>query len=248
MWPCIPLNWEIAPLGSYGKGALPGKMRRLGATVTVLAVTVVAVTLAAVLASSAARAGERPLRIVAFGDSLTAGYGLPADAAFPARLERALAAKGIATEVANAGVSGDTTSGGLARLDWSVPEGTEAVILELGANDALRGVDPKVTRRAVEAMLDRLKARHIPVLLAGMLAPRNLGLDYGAAFDAIYPDLAKKYGAILYPFFLDGVAADPKLNQRDGLHPTAAGVDVIVAKILPAVEQLATAVKAARSQ
>jgi acyl-CoA thioesterase I len=121
------------------------------------------------------------------------------------------------------------------------------VILELGANDALRGVDPKVTRSALEAMLDRLKARHIPVLLAGMLAPRNLGPDYGAAFDAIYPDLAKKYDAILYPFFLAGVAADPKLNQRDGLHPTAAGVDVIVGRMLPDVERLVAAAKAARS-
>ncbi len=199
------------------------------------------------LAGSAAVAADRPLRIVAFGDSLTAGYGLPVDAAFPAKLQQALAAKGIATEIANAGVSGDTTAGGLARLDWSIPDGTEAVILELGANDSLRGVDPKLTRGALEAMLERLEARHIPVLLAGMLAPRNMGPEYGAAFDAIYPDLAKKYGAILYPFFLDGVAAEPKLNQRDGLHPTAAGVDVIVAKMLPAVEQLAAAAKAARS-
>jgi acyl-CoA thioesterase-1 len=230
-------------------------MRRLVAAVTRVArarvaSTLVGVMLAAVMlsgAGSAALASDRPLRIVAFGDSLTAGYGLPADAAFPTKLQQSLAAKGIATEIANAGVSGDTTSGGLARLDWSIPDGTEAVILELGANDSLRGVDPKLTRSALEAMLERLAARHIPVLLAGMLAPRNMGPDYGAAFDAIYPDLAKKYGAILYPFFLDGVAADPKLNQRDGLHPTAAGVDVIVAKMLPAVEQLAAAAKAARS-
>jgi acyl-CoA thioesterase I len=225
-------------------------MRRLVATVTRTAVTLAALTFAAVMlagAPASVAASDRPLQIVAFGDSLTAGYGLPAGAAFPAKLQQALAAKGIAAEVANAGVSGDTTSGGLERLDWSVPDGTEAVILELGANDALRGVDPKLTRRALEAMLERLKARHIPVLLAGMLAPRNLGSDYAAAFDAIYPDLAKKYGAILYPFFLDGVAADPKLNQRDGLHPTAAGVDAIVAKILPDVERLAAAAKAARS-
>jgi acyl-CoA thioesterase I len=232
-------------------------MRRLVATVTqvatrgvhmlVAAVLVAVVVLTGVLAGSAAPATDRPLQIVAFGDSLTAGYGLPADAAFPAKLQQALAAKGIATEIANAGVSGDTTAGGLARLDWSIPDGTEAVILELGANDALRGVDPKLTRGALEAMLERLTARHIPVLLAGMLAPRNMGPDYEAAFDAIYPDLAKKYGVILHPFFLDGVAADPKLNQRDGLHPTAAGVDVIVAKMLPAVEQLAAAAKAARS-
>jgi acyl-CoA thioesterase I len=248
MWSSVPpLNRSFAPWGSYGKGPARRKMRRLVATVTRAAVTLAAVMLAGALASPAALASDRPLRIVAFGDSLTAGYGLPADAAFPAKLERALAAKGIATEIANAGVSGDTTSGGLARLDWSIPDGAEAVILELGANDALRGVDPKVTRSALEAMLDRLKARHIPVLLAGMLAPRNLGPDYGAAFDAIYPDLAKKYDAILYPFFLAGVAADPKLNQRDGLHPTAAGVDVIVGRMLPDVERLVAAAKAARS-
>jgi len=200
---------------------------------------VAAVTLAgALLAAPATQAADRPVRIVALGDSLTAGYGLAANEAFPVKLQRALAAKGLATDIANAGVSGDTTSGGLARLDWSVPDGTDAVILELGANDALRGLDPKVTRGALDAMLRRLGERHIPVLLCGMLAPRNMGPEYGRAFDAIYPDLAKAYGAILYPFFLDGVATEPKLNQRDGLHPTAAGVDVIVAKILPTVERL----------
>jgi acyl-CoA thioesterase-1 len=205
---------------------------------------VAAVTVAGVLAAAAAPASDRPLRIVALGDSLTAGYGLGANEAFPVRLQRALAAKGIATEIANAGVSGDTTSGGLARFDWSVPDGTDAVILELGANDALRGVDPKVTRGALDALLRRLGERHIPVLLCGMLAPRNMGKEYGTAFDAIYPDLARQYGAILYPFFLEGVATEPKLNQRDGLHPTAAGVDVIVEKILPAVERLVAQVKA----
>jgi acyl-CoA thioesterase I len=200
---------------------------------------VAAVTLAgALLAAPATQAADRPVRIVALGDSLTAGYGLAANEAFPVKLQRALAAKGLATDIANAGVSGDTTSGGLARLDWSVPDGTDAVILELGANDALRGLDPKVTRGALDAMLRRLGERHIPVLLCGMLAPRNMGAEYARAFDAIYPDLVKAYGAILYPFFLDGVATEPKLNQRDGLHPTAAGVDVIVAKILPAVERL----------
>jgi acyl-CoA thioesterase-1 len=195
------------------------------------------------LAAPAALASDHPLRIVALGDSLTAGYGLAANEAFPVRLQRALAGKGIATEIANAGVSGDTASGGLARFDWSVPDGTDAVILELGANDALRGVDPKVTRGALDALLRRLGERHIPVLLCGMLAPRNLGAEYGAAFNAIYPDLAKAYGAILYPFFLDGVATDPKLNQRDGLHPTAAGVDVIVERIMPAVERLVVQAK-----
>jgi acyl-CoA thioesterase-1 len=135
-------------------------------------------------------------------------------------------------------------SGGLARLDWSVPPGTDAVILELGANDALRGIDPAVTRRALDGILSALAKRNIPVLLCGMLAPRNLGTDYAAAFDPIFPDLAKTYGVVFYPFFLDGVAADPKLNQHDGLHPTAAGVDVIVAKILPKVEELIARVKA----
>ena len=205
---------------------------------------VAAVTLAGMLAATAAPASDRPLRIVALGDSLTAGFGLAANEAFPARLQSALAAKGITAEIANAGVSGDTSAGGLARFDWSVPEGTDAVILELGANDALRGFDPKTTRGALDALLRRLKERHISVLLCGMLAPRNMGTEYGTAFDAIYPDLAREYGAILYPFFLDGVATEPKLNQRDGLHPTAAGVDVIVEKMLPAVERLVAQVKA----
>jgi acyl-CoA thioesterase-1 len=198
------------------------------------------------MAAPAARASDQPVRIVALGDSLTAGFGLTANDAFPVKLQRALAAKGIAADIANAGVSGDTTSGGLARLDWSVPDGTDAVILELGANDALRGVDPKVTRGALDAMLHRLSDRHIPVLLCGMLAPRNMGGEYGRAFDAIYPGLAKAYGAIIYPFFLDGVATEPRLNQRDRLHPTAAGVDVIVEKILPAVERLVAQAKNAR--
>jgi acyl-CoA thioesterase-1 len=183
-------------------------------------------------------AADKQLNIVALGDSLTAGYGLRNQDAFPAKLQQALAAKGIAVTVANAGVSGDTMSGGLARLDWSVPPGTDAVILELGANDALRGLDPAVTRRALDAILAALAKRNIPVLLCGMLAPRNLGADYARAFDPMYAELAKTYGALLYPFFLDGVAADAKLNQGDGLHPSAAGVDVIVAKILPKVEEL----------
>ena len=192
------------------------------------------------------RAAERPVNIVALGDSLTAGYGLAASEAFPARLQRALSAKGLAAKVANAGVSGDTAAGGLARLDWSVPEGTDAVILELGANDALRGFDPAITRKALQAMLDRLQTRKIPVLLCGMLAPPNMGAEYGRAFNAIYPDLAGQTGAILYPFFLAGVAADPKLNQSDGLHPTAAGVAVIVDRILPQVEKLIALAKESR--
>jgi acyl-CoA thioesterase-1 len=172
------------------------------------------------------------------GDSLTAGLGLPADEAFPAKLERALKAKGLAIEVINAGVSGDTASGGLARLDWSVPEGTDAVILELGANDMLRGIDPKLTRQALEEIVRRLSARGVPVLLAGMRAAANLGNDYRRAFEALYSDLASRYDLLLYPFFLDGVAGEAGLNQSDGLHPTAAGVDAIVARILPKVEEL----------
>jgi len=183
-------------------------------------------------------AADRPVNIVAFGDSLTAGYGLAANEAFPAQLQRALTAKGLGVNVVNAGVSGDTAAGGLARLDWSIPDGTDAVILELGANDALRGFDPAVTRKALDAMLRRLQERKISVLLCGMVAPPNMGAEYNRAFNAIYPDLAAQAGAILYPFFLTGVAADPKLNQRDGLHPTAAGVAVIVDRMLPQVEEL----------
>ncbi len=192
----------------------------------------------AVAVATYPQAAERPVAIVAFGDSLTAGYGLPASESFPAQLQRALDAKGVAVKITNAGVSGDTTVGGLSRLDWSVPDGTDAVILELGANDALRGFDPAITRKALDTMLHRLQERKIPVLLCGMLAPPNLGAEYGRTFNSIYPDLATQTGAILYPFFLAGVAADRTLNQRDGLHPTAAGVAVIVDRILPQVMAL----------
>jgi len=194
-----------------------------------------------------APAAEHPVNIVAFGDSLTAGYGLRASEAFPEQLQRALDAKGLAVKVVNAGVSGDTAAAGLSRLDWSVPDGTQAVILELGANDALRGLDPEITRKALDTILRRLKARRISVLLCGMIAPPNLGSEYGRAFNSIYPDLATQTGAILYPFFLTGVAADPKLNQRDGLHPTAAGIAAIVERILPYVEELVTRAKASHA-
>jgi acyl-CoA thioesterase-1 len=191
-----------------------------------------------------ASAAERTIKVVALGDSLTAGFQLHGNAAFPVQLERALKAKGIAVEVANAGVSGDTSSGGLARLDWSVPDGTDAVILELGANDMLRGVDTKVTRNALSEIVKRLKARHIEVLLCGMRAAPNLGADYGRAFDAIYPELAAANDLLLYPFFLEGVVADPKLNIGDGLHPTGEGVAKIVSGILPKVEALLARVRA----
>ncbi len=183
-------------------------------------------------------AAPQPVKIVALGDSLTAGYGLPGNDGFVPRLQAALNADGAAVEIQNAGVSGDTASDGLARLDWSVPEGTDAVILELGANDMLRGFEPEVTRNALDAILRRLTDRHIAVLLCGMRAAPNLGAEYGQAFERIYPALAAKYGVALYPFFLDGVAGDLKLLQRDGLHPTTAGVDVIVQRILPHVQHL----------
>ena len=183
---------------------------------------------------------QAPIKIVAFGDSLTAGYGLPDNEGFVPRLKAALAAKGIAVDIQNAGVSGDTAADGLTRLDWSVPEGTEAVILELGANDMLRGLKPEVTRDELDTILRRLTARYIAVLLCGMRSAPNLGPEYGAAFERIYPDLAAKYDVLIYPFFLDGAAADLKLLQHDGLHPNAAGVDVIVTRILPKVEELIT--------
>jgi len=189
---------------------------------------------------------QQPIKIVALGDSLTAGYQLPESAAFPSQLARALQAKGHKVEIINAGVSGDTTSGGLARLDWSVPDGTDAVIVELGANDMLRAVDPKVARAALDQIVSRLKKRGIQVLLCGMQAAKNLGQDYERAFNAIYPELAAAHGVLLYPFFLDGIAADPKLNQRDGLHPTAAGVEAIVTRIMPKVEELLARVRAKR--
>jgi acyl-CoA thioesterase-1 len=187
---------------------------------------------------------QPPIKVVALGDSLTAGYGLPDKDGFVPQLQAALTAKGLAVEVQNAGVSGDTASDGLARLDWSVPDGTDAVILELGANDMLRGINPDVTRKALDAILSRLTQRHIAVLLCGMRAAPNLGPDYVREFERIYPDLAAKYGVPFYPFFLDGVAADPKLTQHDGLHPNATGVGIIVGRILPKVQELIAGVQA----
>jgi acyl-CoA thioesterase I len=185
-----------------------------------------------------AQAQERPVRIVALGDSLTTGLGLPANQAFPVRLQAALKAKGITADIADAGVSGDTAANGLARLDWAVGDNADGVIVALGANDMLRGIDPTVTRQALDDMLRRLGERKIPVLLAGMRAAPNLGQDFAKRFEAIYPELADKYDVLLYPFLLDGVAADAKLNQRDGIHPSAAGVERMVAGILPKVEEL----------
>jgi len=200
--------------------------------------TALLLTVFAVPASSVAK--DVPARkIIAFGDSLAAGYGLAAGAAFPSVLQRELRTEGYNVTVVNAGVSGDTSSGGLARLDWTLGDnGADAVILELGANDMLRGVDPEVTRTALDAILAKLKGRNIKVLIAGMKANPSLGQEFKARFDAIYPDLAKKYGVLLYPFFLEGVAGTPALELPDHLHPNPAGVERIVEGILPQVRGL----------
>jgi acyl-CoA thioesterase-1 len=197
-------------------------------------------------AEAGGKSSGRPVKVVVLGDSLTAGFGLSAEVAFPARLRAALKARGLAVEIANASVSGDTASGGLARVDWSVPEGTEAVILELGANDALRGIDPKVTKAALDRLISHLNERGIAILLCGMRAPRNMGPDYARAFDAIFPALASNHDVLFYDFFLDGVAAVPKLNQDDGMHPNAAGVEVVVTRLLPKVEELIARARARR--
>jgi acyl-CoA thioesterase-1 len=214
--------------------------RRLSAFAHILVLTL-GLTAMLTVSGPAVAAGPagneaKPIRLVVLGDSLSAGLGLTAADAFPAKLQKALKDNGINVEMTNAGVSGDTASGGRERLDWSVPEGIEAVILELGANDALRGIDPAVTRAALSDILTRLKARNIAVMVCGMVSPPNYGRDYAERFNIIYPDLAKSFGVPLYPFFLEGVAGDKRLNQADGIHPTARGVDIIVGKMMPTVE------------
>lgn len=199
-------------------------------------------------ARAADDAAATPLYILALGDSLTAGYELDPEHAFPVRLEQTLRQGGLDVTVINGGVSGDTSSGGLSRLDWTlgdVPGGTpDLVIVELGANDALRGIDPALTRQNLSAIIERFQADGVTILLAGMRAPPNMGDDYAAAFDGIYPDLAAEYDLALYPFFLDGVAAEPSLNLEDGMHPNAEGVEVIVTRIAPMVKSLLTNLKA----
>lgn len=190
----------------------------------------------AAFAASTSSTRADTLTIAVLGDSLAAGYGVDAGEAFPERLEMTLRDNGHDVVVENAGVSGDTSAGGLARLDWSIGENVDGVIVELGANDALRGLPPAETRRNLEAIIIRLKARGIKVMLAGMLAPPNLGTEYGDAFNAIYPELAEKHDLPFYPFFLEGVAADPELNQADAIHPNNKGVEKIVAGMLPVVE------------
>ncbi|MDA7946501.1 MAG: arylesterase [Hyphomicrobiaceae bacterium] len=182
--------------------------------------------------------------IVTYGDSLSAGFGLTEQDAFPAQLEKALRAKGHNVRIVNASVSGDTTAAGLARFDWSFPDGAQGVILELGANDALRGLPPDKTRSNLDQLITRIKAKGAEPLLAGMLAPRNLGVKYTQAFDSIYPELAKKHGILLYPFFLYDVAGKKKLNLSDGLHPNPAGIKRIVEQIVPKVEELLNRISA----
>ncbi|CAN7330092.1 arylesterase [Rhizobium sp. LjRoot30] len=196
----------------------------------------IVIMLAMVFAVGVTPAAARTLQLVGFGDSLMAGYQLPPNDAYPARLEAALKAQGVDIVITNAGVSGDTTSAGLARVDWSVPDGTDGVILELGANDALRGIPPEETEKNLDAIISRLKERGIAVLLAGMLAPPNMGGDYAAKFDPIYTRLAEKHGVPLYPLFIDGVVTQAKLQLEDGMHPNADGVGVMVERSLPVVK------------
>jgi acyl-CoA thioesterase-1 len=228
-------SMRLSMARSYGTSAARVE-GRLAIFVHILVLIMALMTAETVLAQGSVAVTAKPIKMVVLGDSLSAGYGLPAGAAFPVRLQKALDTKGIKVDMINAGVSGDTSSGGRDRLDWSVPEGTEAVIVELGANDALRGTDPAVTRAALSDILTQLKARGVSVLLCGMVAPPNYGSDYAARFNTIYPDLAKSFGVPLYPFFLEGVVADARLNQADGMHPTAEGVDIVVKNILPTVE------------
>jgi acyl-CoA thioesterase-1 len=203
--------------------------------------TVKVLGVAAALCALVSIGSAAPVRIVALGDSLSAGYGLGPGESFPEQLQETLRERGHDVTVANAGVSGDTASDGLARLEWSVPADADIVIVELGANDALRGVDPAITREALSSILYKLTGRRQLVLLAGMLAPRNMGDAYASAFDAIYPDLAKQFGVPLYPFFLEGVVGNRRLNLPDGIHPTAEGIARIVQSITPAVEELIAA-------
>jgi acyl-CoA thioesterase-1 len=201
----------------------------------------------AVIALSLATAGmakAEPLRLIGLGDSLMAGYQLPAVESYTAQLEKALKDKGLDIVIENAAVSGDTTSGGLARADWSVPDGTDGVILELGANDALRGIAPEESEKNLDAMLSRFKERGIAVMLIGMLAPPNMGEDYATRFNPVYARLAEKYEVPLYPFFLDGVVTEERLKLSDGMHPTGEGVGVMVSRSLPTVEKFVALISA----
>lgn len=192
--------------------------------------------------STTTLAQTRSVQLVGLGDSLMAGYQLPTNESFTAQLEAALRAKGVSVTIANAGVSGDTTAGGLARADWSVPDGTDGVILELGANDALRGIAPEETEKNLDAIIAKFKARNIPVLLAGMIAPPNMGGNYGERYNGLYQRLADKHQLTMYPFFLDGVAGQAALQLEDGMHPNAKGLAVMVERFLPVAESFVAAI------
>jgi acyl-CoA thioesterase I len=193
-----------------------------------------------------AKPAPKPVRILVLGDSLIQGYGLPPGQDFPNQLERALRAKGVNVEIINGGVSGDTSAGGMARVAWSLSDKPDAVIVEFGGNDALRGLAPLDTQRNIASILNTLRARKIPTLLAGVKSPRNMGADYTREFDGVFPKLAKNYDVLFYPFFLDGVAAVPTLNQRDGIHPNDKGVAIIVQRITPMVMKLIAQVRKPR--
>lgn len=226
-------------MGHNGYGVRQRPINRRG----MIAVALLATFFGSVF-SPPASAADGPIRtIMAFGDSLTSGYGLPPADAFPVKLEAALRARGHAVRVINAGVAGDTTAGGRARLAWMLADKPDAVILELGANDGLRGLDPAETLANLRAIMEQLKAADLPVLLAGMRAPPNLGRDFGAEFDTIFATVALEYDALFYPFFLEGVAARPTLNQNDGIHPNSAGVTIVVERIIPSVEALLSRVQ-----
>ena len=218
--------------GAKGSQTYCAVPRAFNAFILAFVWPLLAITL--LLLAATAVAGERPV-VLALGVSLTAGYGLPPGKAFPAQLEAALGEHGVDAKVVNGGVSGDTSAGGLARLDWLLGDKPDLVIVELGANDGLRGLDPANTRDNLDRIIARTHEAGARVLLAGMVAPPNLGAEYGEEFASLYPALAQKHGTAFYPFFLDGVAMDPALNQEDGIHPTAEGVAVIVKKMLPAV-------------
>ena len=226
-------------MGHNGYGVRQRPINRRG----MIAVALLATFFGGVF-SPPASAADGPIRtIMAFGDSLTSGYGLPPADAFPVKLEAALRARGHAVRVINAGVAGDTTAGGRARLAWMLADKPDAVILELGANDGLRGLDPAETLANLRAIMEQLIAADLPVLLAGMRAPPNLGRDFGAEFDTIFATVALEYDALFYPFFLEGVAARPTLNQNDGIHPNSAGVAIVVERIIPSVEALLSRVQ-----
>ena len=231
--------FECARAQGYQPGRGPGRRPRAGRRAPGVAGAWLLACLVFAAGGLGAQSSTGELRILMLGDSLTAGYGLASRDALPARLEAALRGRGLDTRVINAGVSGDTTAGGLARLEWALADRPHAVIVALGANDALRAIDPEVSSTNLDRLLATLAERRLPVLLAGMMAPRNLGREYGEHFDAIYPELAARHGVALYPFLLDGVATVAALNQADGIHPNPAGVDAIVERILPSVLCLA---------